>query len=176
MLAVAFWVPLAVAQDNSPANPAAKGVAVHSIVEIGSVAASNYDVTITLLETLRGKQAYERLASTSANNKPPAPGFEYVLARVLFELKGRAASDKRAFDLGSSPFQWVAYSADLRQYDPVAVVAPKPELKGAARPGESVEGWVAFLVEQKESKPIMTFDPASGGATGRGRTLFFRLY
>jgi hypothetical protein len=28
----------------------------------------------------------------------------------------------------------------------------------------------------KDSKPVLVFDPDTGGATGRGRTLFFKLY
>jgi hypothetical protein len=58
----------------------------------------------------------------------------------------------------------------------VSVSVPKPSLSGRVKPGQSVEGWVAFAVDQKDSKPLMVFDPDSGGATGRGRTLFFKLY
>jgi hypothetical protein len=49
-------------------------------------------------------------------------------------------------------------------------------LKGMIKPGETVDGWVAFAVREKDTKPVMVFDPDTGGATGRGRTLFFKLY
>jgi len=176
MLTIVIPGSTAVAQDNSHSNPAAKGAPVKSVVQIGSVNASNYDVTITLLETVRGKQALDRLQAASAQNKPPKAGFEYLLARVRFALKARNVSDKSAFDLATSPFQWVAFSQDFAQYEPVSLTAPKPELKGLVQPGETMEGWVAFEVEQKDSKPIMTFDPASGGSIGRGKILFFKLY
>jgi uncharacterized protein DUF4352 len=176
LILMAFFVTAATAQDNSPTNPAGKGVPVKSIVEIGSTAASNYDVVITLVEVVRGKEALSRLQSANANNKAPKAGFECVLARIKFELKGRAVSDNRPFDLATSPFQWVAYSSDIRQYDGTSAISPKPELKGNVRPGETMEGWLAFEVEQSESKPIMIFDPASGGAIGRGKPLFFKLY
>jgi hypothetical protein len=164
------------AQDNSPSNPAAIGTPARSLVEIGSVFSSNYDIAITVLETVRGKEAMARLKAASVSNAPPKAGFEYLLARVKFEIQGRAVSDNRAFDLGSSPLQWVAYSADIAEYPGVSVTVPKPALTGAVRPGQAVEGWIAFAVEQKESKPIMAFDPDSGGATGRGKTVFFKLY
>ncbi len=176
LILIAVFPASAAAQDNSPTNPAGKGVPVKSIVEIGSTAASNYDVVITLIDIVRGKEALSRLQAANANNKAPKAGFEYVLARIKFELKGRAVSDNRPFDLATSPFQWVACSSDVRQYDGTSAISPQPELKGLVRPGESVEGWVVFEVELKESKPIMIFDPASGGAIGRGRTLFFKLY
>jgi hypothetical protein len=56
------------------------------------------------------------------------------------------------------------------------VTAPKPALVGRIKPGESLEGWVVFAVSQKDAKPLIVFDPDTGGATGRGRTLFLKLY
>jgi len=173
-----FLVPLpaVVAQGNSPANPAALGEPVVSVVEIGVVAASNYDVTIAVLETVRGDAALDKLKTADASIASAKEGYEYLLARVRFELRGRAVSDKGIFDLAGSPFQWVANSADLRSYDGITVTPPEPALQGPVKAGETKEGWVAFAVERQETKPVLTFDPASGGATGRGNILFFKLY
>ena len=167
---------VAYAQANSYDTPAAPGQPVKSIVQIGPMNTSNYDVTITLLETVRGKLAMQMLKTADPATKPPRAGFEYVLARIRFQLKGRAGSDIGSFVLGDSPFQWVAYSADLDQYDNAAVTPPNPALQGPVKSGESKEGWVAFAVAKNESRPIMAFDPSSGGATGRGNALFFKLY
>ena len=166
----------AIAQDNSSTDPAAIGSRVRSMVELGSVYTNIYDIAITVLETVRGKEAMERLQAASPGNKAPAAGMEYVLARIKFEFKGRAVSDNLTFDLGDEPLQWVALAQDLTEYPKVSVTVPKPALVGRINPGNTMEGWVAFAVEQKDSKPVMVFDPDTGGATGRGRTLFFRLY
>jgi len=170
-LLIAVLGPMAKGQDNSPSNPAAIGVPVKSTLELGSA----YDVVITVLETVRGKEALQRLKASSPSNKEPKTGYEYLLARIKFELKPRNVSDKRNFSLGSM-MQWVAYSSDLKEYESVSVAAPKPELTGEAEANKPVEGWVAFAVDQKETKPIMTFDPASGGAMLRGKVLFFKLF
>jgi hypothetical protein len=164
------------AQDNSSTNPAAVGSPVRSMVELGSVFSNIYDISITVLETVRGKEAMDRLKAASPGNAAPAQGFEYVLARVKFEFKGRAITDNLPFDLGNAPLQWVALASDLTEYPRVSVTAPKPALAGMVKPGQSAEGWVAFAIAQKDSKPVMVFDPDTGGATGRGRTLFFKLY
>jgi hypothetical protein len=166
----------AIAQDNSSTNPAAIGSQVRSMVELGSVYTNIYDISITVLETVRGKEALERLKAASPSNPAPAEGFEYVLARVKFDFKGRAVSDTIPFDLGNAPLQWVALAQDLTEYPRISVTVPKPALAGTVKPGQSVEGWVAFAVNRKDSKPVMVFDPDTGGATGRGRTLFFKLY
>jgi hypothetical protein len=65
---------------------------------------------------------------------------------------------------------------DLTEYDGISVTVPKPALVGRVKPGSSMEGWVAFAVQQNDSKPLMVFDPDTGGATGRGKTVFFKLY
>jgi hypothetical protein len=167
----------ALAQDNTPKNPAAVGLPVRSMIELGSVYTNIYDIAITVLETVRGKEAMERLKAAGPDVKVPAEGFDYVLARIKFDFKGRYVSDNLPFELGDEPLQWVALSGtDLTEYARVSVVVPKPALVGRIQPGSSMEGWVAFAVKQNDSTPVMVFDPDTGGATGRGRTLFFKLY
>jgi hypothetical protein len=176
VVTVAASLHPAIAQDNSSSNPATVGSRVRSMVELGSVYTNIYDIAITVLETVRGKEAMDQLKAASPNNGVPAEGFEYVLARIKFEFKGRAVSDILGFDLGYEPLQWVALSAELIEYPNVTVTTPKPALHGLIKPGDAMEGWVAFAVNSKDSKPVMVFDPDTGGATGRGRTLFFKLY
>jgi hypothetical protein len=175
-LMVAASLQPVMAQDNSPTNPAAINTPVRSMIELGSVYTNIYDITITVLETVRGNAAMDRLKAASPDVKTPANGFEYVLARIKFDFKGRYVSDNLPFDLGDEPLQWVALSgSELTEYNSVSVTVPKPALVGRIKPGSSTEGWVAFAVQQKDSKPVMVFDPDTGGATGRGKTLFFKL-
>jgi hypothetical protein len=176
LMVAASFQPV-MAQDNTPTNPAAIKTPVRSMIELGSVYTNIYDITITVLETVRGNAAMERLKAENPGVKAPADGFEYVLARVKFDFKGRYVSDNLPFDLGDEPLQWVALSgADLTEYSRASVTVPKPALVGRIKPGSSMEGWVAFDVLQKDIKPVMVFDPDTGGATGRGKTLFFKLY
>ena len=164
------------AQFNSSKNPAPIGSPVKSMVELGSVYSSIYDIDITVLQVVRGKDAMNLLTKADPKNKKPAKGFEYILAKVKFEMKSRAVSDKLTFDLGKEPLQWVALASDLTEYPGTSVKVPAPALAGVVKPGGSIEGWVAFEVEAKDSKPVMVFDPDVGGATGRGKTLFFKLF
>jgi hypothetical protein len=175
-LMIAASLQPVIAQDNSPTNPAAVNTPVRSMIELGSVYTNIYDITITVLETVRGNAAMDRLKVASPDVKAPANGFEYVLARIKFDFKRRYVSDNLPFNLGDEPLQWVALSgSDLTEYSSVSVTVPKPALVGRIKPGSSTEGWVAFAVQQKDSKPVMVFDPDTGGATGRGKTLFFKL-
>ena len=170
-------VSTAAAQGMSPTSPARVGVPVQSEVQCGDSAVSlePYDVKIVLLQTIRGKEAWERLKAADSSSQPPKTGFDYVLARVGFELKARGAPGDKSFELGR-PLQFTANSADGKEYEAPSVRPPKPELSGKARPGVRVEGWLVFLVEQKDTTALMVFDPASGGGMLRGKVLWFQLY
>jgi hypothetical protein len=166
----------ALAQFNSSKNPSPIGSPVKDMVELGSVYSNIYDITITVLETLRGNDAMELLKKADSKIKNPAKGFEYILAKVKFEMKARAVSDKLTINIGDSPLQWVALTSGLIEYPGVSVTVPEPVLKGTVKPGDTLEGWVAFAVDKKDKGPVMVFDPDTGGATGRGKTLFFKLF
>ena len=58
----------AIAQFNSSTNPAALRSPVKSMIELGSVYTNIYDITITVLETFRGKEAMDRLKAASPDN------------------------------------------------------------------------------------------------------------
>jgi hypothetical protein len=163
-------------QDNSPTAPASIGTPVRSMIELGSVAANIYDITVTNLEVIRGQEALSRMKSADAANPTPPAGFEYVLARVRYELRGRSVSDTLSLEVGRHPMEWLALAADFSEYEKPAMTAPSPALVGRLEAGKSLEGWVAFIVDAKDARPIMVYDPDVGAATGRGRTLFFRLY
>ena len=163
-------------QESTPTNPAAIGTPVKSMIELGSVSANIYDITITNLEVIRGQEALSRIKAASASNPAPPAGMEYVLARVRFELKGRYTSDTMGMNVGDNPLRWIALRSDLTELVKPEVTAPAPALTGRVEPGNSIEGWVAFSVETNDARPIMVFDPDTGGGTGRGKTEFFRLY
>jgi hypothetical protein len=57
-----------------------------------------------------------------------------------------------------------------------ALTVPSPAMVGRVEPGKSIEGWIAFAVDVSDARPIMVFDPDTGGGTGRGKTDFFKLY
>jgi len=118
-----------------------------------------YDVKITILEVLRGKEAWERLQSASTSNQPAKDAFEFVLARIRFEYHARGMPGNKSYTIQKDDFK--VYSKDNRAYEGPRVLPPKPGLVGRIlRPGDSCEGWVPFLVEKEDKKPFIFF---SGG-------------
>jgi hypothetical protein len=171
LTAVAF-IETAAAQGESPSNAAPVGTSIKTRVECGTTAGSMepYDAKISVLQVLRGKEALDRLKAA-----PPKVGFDYVLARVAFEMKAILTPGNKTFELARK-MQFVALSAEGNEQDPPSVTPPSPELHRTVRSGEAAEGWIALLVEQSNKKPVMFFDPSAGGAMGGGKVLFFQLY
>ncbi len=160
---------------SSPAAPASTGVTLTGIVECGQGYTSHelYDMKITLVEVIRGEEAWKRIKEASPSNKASEPGFEYVLARVKFEYYARGTPGLCIHNL--NPQQFSACSSDGQDYQIAEVAPPKPELRKAMKSGETVEGWIAFSVSQQDKAPMMTYSADQGGAIQHGGVKWFLL-
>jgi hypothetical protein len=163
------------AQGSSPSDPVSTGIAVSGIIECGEGYTSHElsDMKITLLEVIRGEQAWKRIQAASSANKPAESGTEYLLARIKYEYFARGVPGLCIHPL--APEEFTAYSAKGEDYQAVSIVPPKPELRKGLKSGESFEGWVAFAVAKEDKAPLMFYSADSGGAVQHGGGKWFLL-
>jgi hypothetical protein len=175
MLTISAWAQ-APTPGSSPFSPASVRVPVVSIIECGEGYTSHelYDAKITLLEVVRGEKAWERIKAASMSNERPNVGFEYILARIRFEYSARGLPGNCGHELKGNEF--TALSVSGKKYETPSVVVPKPELSGRLHSGDSLEGWLLFLVAQDDSKPLMAFTADPTGAVQHGGNIWFQLY
>jgi hypothetical protein len=128
-----------------------------------------YDATLAVEEMTRGAEAWDK-----ANPEPEA-GYEYILARISFKMKPRGAPGDKTFDLGR-PLQFTAFSENFEEYTTPKTNVPEPALKGRIPANQPAQGWIAVSVKKDDPRPLLMFDPSSGGAWSRGKIIFFRLY
>ena len=128
-----------------------------------------YNIKITLLEIIRGAEAWKRIEEENMFNDPSDSGFEYLLAKVKFEYIEGSAKDT-TYRL--SGWSFTAVSSEGKDYDDASVVDPEPRLESTLYEGASHTGWVSFCVEKKDSKPLMTFGREYDGTGG----VWFKLY
>jgi hypothetical protein len=106
----------------------------------------------SVLETLRGDEAWDVLYEANEYNDPPDEGMEFVLVR----LKVRNISED------GLP-QWVGWGmaeivGDNKEvYDNVFVTAPEPELDAWLFPNGEAEGWLALQAAEGETGLILIF-------------------
>lgn len=176
IVTVLMTPPLAGQEGSSPFEPASAGVKLSGIVECGQGYTSHelYNMNLTLLEVVRGDDAWERLRKASDTNKPADTGFDYILARVKFEYYARGTPGLCAHEV--TPQQFMAFSAEGVDYPAVNVSLPKPEMRGKLRSGEHLEGWIAVLVPQADQKPLLSYSADEGGAVMHGGGKWFKLY
>jgi len=111
--------------------------------------------SITVLQIERGDKAWELLKATDPSNRPPAGGMEYVAARIRFLFGVRGVSEDLSYGIRDE--QFASFSDSGKQYERPSVKPPKPELSGRLYPGDSLEGWLVFLVSAGDRKPLMSF-------------------
>jgi len=134
-----------------------------------------YDAKITIVQVVRGEKAWEMLRAISSSNPLPKAGFEYLLARVRFEFSARTSPSHYNYTIDEN--QFTAMSADGEAY-PTASIAeqPIPHLHGTLKPGDSLEGWITFIVPHVNRQPLMLFRANVGSVIHEGSGSLFKLY
>lgn len=169
------------APGTSSDNPAPIGVTVKTTVERGDayMGPRLYNVEITLLEILRGNQAWEQVKSSEVVKEPSKSGFEYILARLKFGFF------RRARGLGEDTYklpdgQFIAASTDgkIEYENPPILKQPHPQLVDwLFKPGDIQEGWVVLQVPEDNKKPLLIFKRQHAeGVYGIWGYVWFQLY
>ena len=134
-----------------------------------------YDAKITVVQVVRGEKAWEMLKAISTSNPPPKAGFEYLLARVRFEFSARTSPSHYNYTIDET--QFTAMKADGTAYAAASIAEePMPDLQGTLKPGDSLEGWITFVVPRADRQPLMLFRANVGSVIHEGGGSLFKLY
>jgi len=153
------------------------GAPVTAIIEFGDqyLGSELYDAKMTVIQVVRGGKAWEIIQRASASNLPPKPGFVYLLARVRVEFSARTSPAHDSYNLDET--QFTAMAPDSQEFGaPTLAASPRPRLKGTLKPGDSLEGWLVFLIPRQVSHPVMAFREDVGIVSHSGGGTFFQLY
>ena len=134
-----------------------------------------YDAKITVVQVVRGEKAWEMLKAISTSNPPPKAHFEYLLARVRFEFSARTSPSHYNYTIDET--QFTAINANGVAYAAASIAEePMHDLRGTLKPGDSLEGWVTFVVPQADRQPLMLFRAEVGSVIHEGGSSLFKLY
>jgi hypothetical protein len=107
---------------------------------------------VTILETMRGDDAWQEIHLVNANNPPAPEGQEYLLVKMRVVDNG---SSEEADSIGlhvTGDGRVVHFSFDS------GVVSPEPALETDLAGGETSEGWEAYLIRQDESNLMLIME------------------
>jgi hypothetical protein len=147
---------------NSRDRAASLGTTVKTKIERGDrySAPQIYNLEITVLEVVRGKEAWDRIGAEGVPQDDFKAGFEPCLVRIKFGYfqKGRGfGHDKAAYHIPGDAF--TAQSPDGIEY-PILSSKDQPRFQLLKTPfisGDIKEGWILLQVPEEEDRPLLTF-------------------
>lgn len=122
-------------------------------VPIGETAITN-DWAVSVLEVIRGEQAWTAVQAANQFNEPPAEGMEYVAVKLSVRRIGTADV---AHQIDGSSFAITGGENIL--YSHPAIVDPEPALDIRLFPGGQHEGWSIMTARIDEADLMIRFEP-----------------
>ncbi len=115
------------------------------------------DWEVTVLEVVRGDEAWRMANEASSNNEPPASGMEYIA--VNSRVRSIHSEDDPLLVFGNGGLYATTGSENVI-YDNLAVMyLPDPALACFVYPGGECEGWSILEVGVGETEVMLIFQP-----------------
>lgn len=149
----------------SKANPAPFGVSqrVLAVAPDGT----RYTARVTVHRAITGDEATSLIFSADIMNPAPSIGMRYGLARVSFALD--RTSDGGPITIDPSDFD--IYSSRYEPYADCFVTPPYPAFGGTIQPGQTLTGYIPYMVKESEQRPFLAFGTDDNGESGIWATL-----
>lgn len=142
----------------TPTSTPAPGHSISAPIPMGSAVEVTDDgvtVAITVIDVVRGFEAWDEIQSANQFNDPAPENQEYLLASIQIQVLSTLHADD---SLEIHPRQLTAVSGLGRVYENISVVDPKPEYDGELFVGGAKTGWNVFVVDESDSDPLMRYE------------------
>lgn len=144
---------IGVSPELAGIEPTDAGIDRDAPVPLGEMAITE-DWEVSVVEVVRGEEAWTMIQAAAAFNEPPREGKEYVAVKVHLRYIG---TEDEAVMMWGDAFESTG-SANV-QYDLPAFFAPAPQLGAELYPGGETEGWVTDQVAVGETDIMLVFEP-----------------
>jgi len=108
---------------------------------------------ITVLEAIRGDQAWQMVYQANMFNDVPEEGKEYVVAKIRVECTNTRVPNKtlsiNAWNFGTL--------SNNQLFEDIFIVDPSPELNAELLPGGIVEGYVSEIVFKDDPNALLYY-------------------
>jgi hypothetical protein len=140
-----------------------------------------YNLQITALEIVRGKEAWKRVQAQGVSDESPKACFEYIMIRIKIGLFSKARWFGHAHEpyrIGSNSFVATSRDGKIEYEIPTIKKQPQPQLVGMSiSVGEPREGWIVLQVPVTEKEPLLSFHRKyAENVYGVWGSLWFQLY
>ncbi|MCF2648261.1 hypothetical protein [Niallia circulans] len=115
---------------------------------------------LTVLEVIRGEDAYQKLKSMNEFNEPAPEGYEWLLAKTKVKFTESATEDLSFHIDGIMNFEMVSENGDIYSGDIIGTT--EPEFSYEMYVGNEKEGYISGLVKTGE-KAQLRYEEMLGG-------------
>jgi hypothetical protein len=122
-----------------------------------NVKAITEDWEVTVLEVVRGDEAWRMVKEASSNNKPPASGMEFIA--IKSRVRSINSEDIPQFVYGNGGLYAISGNTNVVYGDSPVMYLPDPALACYVYPGGECEGWSVFEIGVAETGLILIFQP-----------------
>jgi hypothetical protein len=112
------------------------------------------DWEVSLVDVVRGDEAWKMAQEANQFNDPPDEGMEYIAVKVHVRYIG---TEDKAENIDESFFTTTGGANVL--YDRPSVVDPEPSLDVYLYPGGEYEGWIIVQAAKGETEVVLVFEP-----------------
>lgn len=106
-----------------------------------------------LIESISGSEATEKVKASFEFNDEPGDGKEYILAKFRLKL---IEVEEEPYEVYPQQFDVVS-DGGASYEDFVSVAGLDPEFRSDLYEGGEIEGWVPFLVDADDEKPLAKY-------------------
>lgn len=153
--------PVAEANEYSRTNPAPLNTV--QIFTHTNKYDSDYQCSesVRIIETLRGKSAWEKIKKDNSFNDEAPEGYEYILAKIAVSVW--STPDGKSMNINSWNFD--CFSGNNEEYDDVYVSIDN-ELSATLYAGGNAEGYLVFCVKTDDENPKVVYERSYDGKEG----------
>lgn len=128
---------------------------------IGAAEKEKFDIGLTVIETIRGTEAWNIIKAANQFNRKPDEGNEYLLAKIKVRVISSEHDDVQ-FSVNNQTFTLV--SASGADYSSRVLVIDDP-INAHLYAGAEAEGWAVFQMKKNDPSPLITVarDPRGRG-------------
>jgi hypothetical protein len=112
------------------------------------------DWEVSVIEVVRGDEAWKMVREANQFNDPPAEGMEYIVVQIHAHYIG---TEDEAENIDVSFFKTTGSAGVL--YELPSVVGPDPSLDISVYPDGEYNGWIVVQAAKDESGVVLVFDP-----------------
>ncbi len=148
---------------HSRSNPAPIGTPV-IFEDHNDYSNGDYEVRSTVLEVIRGDDAWDMIYDANLFNDKPQADQEYILVKIFVEFLSTSKEDVQFQVNDYNTYE--AVSSEGVDYPIQSIVLPDPELDIDMYVGASYTGWTGYLINKNDAKPLLSMGREYDGSGG----------